>query len=366
MAFRMENTWPSRRWQAQPCLNGSIPRWLATLAIMLLVTACTAPAPGGGSTSASPSATAPPAPAREHIAVAYSAISAAHLPMWVAQEQGFFDQNGLSVEIISIAGGSSPTAALLSGQIQFLQISVEAMQATLNGADLVYIAAPSEVASFSLFAVPAIRSGAELKGKRIGVTGVGTATYTAARLALKSFGLTLDDVQITSVNSVPAILAAMLSGAVDAGAISVPTTLLARKAGLTELVNVAELHIPFPNAWQTASRAYLQSHPDVARRFTRSIVQAIGFMKKDPAGTQHVLGKYANITDPAVLDESYQSIAKYLLADPTPSTAAVKNALEELSATLPQAASADPNQFVDLTYINELKQSGFVSQQLGP
>jgi ABC-type nitrate/sulfonate/bicarbonate transport system substrate-binding protein len=217
-----------------------------------------------------------------------------------------------------------------------------------------------------LFAVPAIRSGAELKGKRIGVTGVGTATYTAARLALKSFGLTLDDVQITSVNSVPAILAAMLSGAVDAGAISVPTTLLARKAGLTELVNVAELHIPFPNAWQTASRAYLQSHPDVARRFTRSIVQAIGFMKKDPAGTQHVLGKYANITDPAVLDESYQSIAKYLLADPTPSTAAVKNALEELSATLPQAASADPNQFVDLTYINELKQSGFVSQQLGP
>jgi hypothetical protein len=79
-----------------------------------------------------------------------------------------------------------------------------------------------------------------------------------------------------------------------------------------------------------------------------------------------VLGKYANITDPAVLDESYQSIAKYLLADPTPSTAAVKNALEELSATLPQAASADPNQFVDLTYINELKQSGFVSQQLGP
>jgi NitT/TauT family transport system substrate-binding protein len=336
---------------------------------VLLVAACTAPAaapvPTPGGTTTSPTAASQPAPA-ERITVAYSAISAAHLPLWVAHDEGYFDQNGLNVEIVSIAGGSSPTAALLSGQIQFLQISVEAMQATLNGADLVYIAAPSEIANFSLFAIPSITSGAELKGKKIGVTGVGTATYTAAKLALKSFGLSLDDVQVTSVNSVPAILAAMQSGAVDAGAISVPTTLQARKAGMHELVNVADLHIPFPNAWQTASRAYLKSHPDVARRFTRSIVQAIGFMKKDPAGTQRVLAKYANITDLAVLDESYQSIAKYLLSDPTPSTTAVKNALEDLVSTLPQAASADPNQFVDTTYINELKQSGFVNQQLGP
>jgi ABC-type nitrate/sulfonate/bicarbonate transport system substrate-binding protein len=183
---------------------------------------------------------------------------------------------------------------------------------------------------------------------------------------LKSFGLTLDDVQVTSVNSVPAILTAMVSGAIDAGAISVPTTLQARQAGLHELVNVAELHVPFPNAWQTASRAYLQAHPDIARSFTRSIVQAIGSIKTDPAGTQRVLGKYANITDPAVLEESYRSFAKYLLSDPTPSTAAVQNALDDLSSTLPQAAGADPKRFVDTTYINELKQSGFVRQQLGP
>ncbi len=298
--------------------------------------------------------------------MAYSAISASQLPMWVAKEQGFFDQNGIDADIASVAGGSSPTAALLSGQIQFLQISVEAMQAALNGSDLVYIVAPSEVVNFTLFSVPSIKSGADLKGKKIGVTGIGTATYTAAKLALKSFGLGPNDVQFISVNSVPAILAAMQSGAVDAGAISVPTTLQARAAGMTELVNVADLGIPFPNAWETASRSYLQAHPDIALRFTRSIVQAIGFMKKDPAGTQRILSQYTKITDPAVLEESYNSIAKYLLNDPTPSLTAVKNALDDLSSTLPQAANADPSRFVDTTYVDQLKQSGFVAQQLGP
>lgn len=341
----------------------------ATLGLLLLV-ACVPASPAAAPTSATTLApTSVPVPAAaaaaDHLSIAYAAISAAHLPMWVAKEEGFFDQNGLSVEMSSIAGGSSPTAALLSGQIQFLQISVEAMQAALNGADLVYIVAPSEVVNFSMFSIPAIKSGADLKGKKIGVTGVGTATYTAAKLALKSFGLSANDVQFVSVNSVPGILAGLQSGAVDAGVISVPTTLQARKAGLNELVNVADLNIPFPNAWETASRSYLQAHPDIANRFTRAIVQALGFMKKNPSGTQEVLGKYANITDPTVLNESYQSIAKYLLADPTPSLTAVKNALDDLVATVPAAASADPNQFVDTAYVNALKQSGFVSQQLG-
>jgi len=286
---------------------GSPPaRLLAGLAsVLLAAVACTpaapatstaappptsAPPPGAPSASAvpkvaaspaaSPSASASIAPSpvpaaaastpfagqREKLTVGYSAISANQLPAWIAADRGFFAENGLDVDLVSIAGGASPTAALLSGQIQALQISVEAMQATLGGGDLVYVAAPSNTVSFWLFSTPGITSGADLRGRRVGVTGIGTATYTAAKMAVRSLGLDpVNDVTYTSVNNVPAIVGALQTGAIDAGTVSMPTTIQARQAGLTELVEVAKLGIPFPSSWETFSRQYLNSHQDVAR-----------------------------------------------------------------------------------------------------
>lgn len=330
------------------------------------------PAPASGSPAASPAASAIPSAVAaaapggtaDKLTVAYSAVSASQLPMLLAKEEGFFAQNDLDVDVISIAGGSSPTAALLSGQIQFLQISVEAMQAALEGADLVYIAAPSNAVTFSMFSIPSITTGAELKGKRIGVTGVGTATYTAAELALRSFGLDpTTDVTFTSINNVPAILGGLQSGAIEAGTLSMPTVLQARNAGMRELVNVADLGIPFPNAWETASRSYLDAHPDIARRFVRSIVQAIAFEEKNPEATEQVLSGFSQVSDPTILQQSYASVAPYLNNDPTPSIDAVQNALDDLGNTLPKAKTADPASFVDTSYVTELKQSGFLDAQ---
>src|SRR5439155_882512 len=82
-------------------------------------------------------------------------------------------------------GGSSPTAALLSDQVQALQISVEAMSAGVEGGDIVYVAAPVSSPLFWFVALPTVNGPADLKGKKIGATAIGSATYFADVLALQ-------------------------------------------------------------------------------------------------------------------------------------------------------------------------------------
>src|SRR5439155_24363488 len=102
---------------------------------------------------------------------------------------------------------------------------------------------------------PDIADAAGLKGKKVGITGVGAATETAARMALRSLHMDpVADVTMANLGTAQNILAALQSGAVDAGVLSSPTNLQARAPGMRELVNVAKLDNPFPSAWAAASR----------------------------------------------------------------------------------------------------------------
>lgn len=298
----------------------------------------------------------------EPLAIGMASTSANQLPTWIALDQGLFAKNGLKVSTITIAGGNSPTAALISGQIQVLRIATEAISADLNGANLVYVAAPSSSVSFWLFTNPKITTPEQLKGKKVAVTGIGTATYTAARMALQSMHLDpAKDVTIISAKSVPAIFAAIQSGGVDAGVLSMPVAEAARKAGLHEMVDVAKLGIPFPSSWDAFQRSYVQQHPDVVTKYIRTIAEAMSYERTHPQEAQAILGKYTKTTDPTVLKASYDAVAPYLLKVPAPNTAAVKNALKEIAATNPKAATADPASFIDPSFVNQLQTSGFFS-----
>ncbi len=331
------------------------PARLSALVVLVLALAgCQA---GSSSAPATPS----PSVSKDKLVVGYLALNATQLPAWVAKERGIFDKNGLDVELQYIQGGSSPTAALLAGQVQVLVAAEQVLQASLQGGDLQYIAAPTSTIFFALYTTPDITDAASLKGKKIGITQVGSATHTAAKMALRSLNLDPDkDVTLLNIGSAPNILAALQNSAVDGGILSSPTNILARKAGLRELVNVAKLDDPFPSAWAATSRSYITAHRDAIRRYVQSIAEAVAFEIRSPEETQGILAKYVNIDDPAVAKESYDEVVPYLNKNPTPDTKAVKAALDGLSADNPSASGADPATFVDLSFTQELQASGFI------
>ena len=342
----------------------------SALLVALAVAAIVATACGGGTPAASPAAptaataattaASPTAKPLVKFSVGYASVSGTQAAAWVAKEKGIFQKNGLDVTLESIAGGSSPTAALLSDQIQALQISVEAVSATLEGADIVYVAGPVSSPLFWFIAGPQIKTSADLKGQKIAATGVGTATYFADILALRSFGLDLKDVQIITTNNVPGILAAVQSGQVAGGAVSMPTYSEAKKQGLKTLVNVADLGSKYPSSWLAVRRKTIETRRADVLALVRSITEAIAFEIKDPAETQRIIGIYTKTTDPALLKETYDTLVPYLNKVPTPKAEQVGTALELIALDNPKAKGADPTKFVDPSFVQELEKAGFI------
>ncbi len=321
----------------------------------LLASAC-----GGTSPAASPVESPRKLTA---MTVGYASVSATQAAAWVAKDKRIFEKNGLDVTLTSIPGGSSPTAALISGNIQALQISVEAISAGLEGADIVYVAAPVSSPLFWFVSLPSITDASQLRGKKVAVTGIGTASYFAAVITLQHFGLDPQkDVSFVTANSVPNMLVTMQSGQVQAAALSMPTYTQAKKAGMRLLANVADLGVHYPSSWLAVRKSYLNGHRDEVAALVKSITEAISVELQQPQETMQIIGKYSNLTDSELLTETYQTLVPYLNKVPKPEADNVSQALKLLAANSPKASTADPKQFVDASFVEKLQKEGFIDK----
>ncbi len=356
----------SDRWR--PCLVGL----LAALAV-----ACGAPAaptagkpaavtqgPPAVATAAAPTA----APAPTQLKAIYTALSGSTWPLWIAQDAGLLARNGINADLEYVVSSTTAMQALLSGEVAFIATASapSVVQAALGGADAVIVGATNNTVIFTLMAAPGIREYADLRGKRLGVSRLGSSSDSAARSALGKWGLRPDDdVTIVQMGGIPEILAGMQAGAVEAGVLSTPTDLYAKRAGFHELADLGAIGIDYPQTAIATTRGYVRANEDVVRRYLRATVEAVHLLKTDPAQAQAIFGKYANTTDPEILQATYQAYADKTDAVPYARPAAMQVALSEVAQTDPRAAAAKVDDFVDNRYVQELEASGFIQQLYG-
>ena len=286
--------------------------------------------------------------------IAYSSISGAMLPLWVAKERKLFDKYGVDVELAYIRGVA--IEALLAGEVQFVRASPPAVvRSTLRGADLAIIANTINVAVFSLMTRPEIHRPEDLKGKKIGVTNLGDSPDLVLSLLLERWGLQRNkDVAILGIRGgMPELLISVNKGFVDAGVISAPSNLRGVKMGLRELVDIADYGIPYINSPLSARRSFIKSNRDTALRVLRAYSEAVQETRNDKNTALKVLAKYVRVDDPEILNEVYRGYGqKHLQKNIAVDLEGVKGLLKGLGS---EAAGANPASFVDLSLVQELE-----------
>ena len=157
------------------------------------------------------------------VRTAYSALSAGIGTLWLTHEEGYFKKHGLDSNLIYIRGGTTAVQALLAGEIQFGHLSpAPMMTAWAQGADFVWIGTTTHQMVFTFIAEAGINKPADLKGKKIGITRLGSASDFALRMALEQLGLNSKDIAMISLGGIPDILTAMRAGAINGGILSPP------------------------------------------------------------------------------------------------------------------------------------------------
>jgi ABC-type nitrate/sulfonate/bicarbonate transport system substrate-binding protein len=293
---------------------------------------------------------------------AYSSLSATQAAIWLAKEAGSFRRHGTDVELIYIGTGTKMMQALVGGDISIGQVGGAApLGARLRGAEVKIIAVAYNTLSLSLMVQPEIGSLAELKGKRVGISRFGSNTDFGMRYLLKKHSIPDREITFFQFGEAQAIFAALLSGAIQAGILSYPTTAAAIRKGFKELVDFSDAGVEFPNSSIAVTERFLRTQPETVRRFVMAYGEGIHRYKTDGAFTKKVMAKYLRLQDQAILDETYKLFAPKIQRIPYPTIGGIRLALESLSDE-PRARTAKPEEFYDDGILRGLEQAGFFQQ----
>lgn len=307
--------------------------------------------------------TAKPGAALDKLRIGYGAPTVTMSPLWIAQEGGIFSRNDLEVEVLYLES-ALVQRALIAGEVQFGEMTGALLSAPrLQGADVVMVAGFVDRLLFRLMVRPEIRAAADLKGKRIGTSRYGAAIDRATRLLLTRLGLNPDkDVTFIQIGAEPTILGALLGKVIDAGLLQPPRHRKAVEGGLKVLANLEEMNIPFQHTGLVTTQKFIGKNPEVTRRVVKSFVESIHLMRTNPATAKKAIGKYMRLTDEREIEETYQLIRRVALTKPYPSVEGIKTILADLSEQLPAAKTADPRDFVDTRFLEELDRSGYIER----
>jgi NitT/TauT family transport system substrate-binding protein len=295
--------------------------------------------------------------------VGYSAMTSAHLPAWLAKETGIFAKNGLDVQLVYVRAGTTVVMALLSNQSQISQVGGSSIVgASLRGADAVMIAGGIATSEFWLMSRPEIKTAEQLKGGSVAISVFGGTGDSFARITLKRVGLTpVRDVALVQIGDGPERLSALEKGKVQAAILTTPDVFIAQKKGFYTLVNVI---LPYQTTSVATTRRFIRESPDIVRRYVKSQIEAVHRIKTDRVTGMSVLMKYLGSLDKEILERTYDrtSADEKLSPKQYPSLEGIRNILEALAEKDPKAKAAKPEDFVDMRFIKELDESGFIDE----
>ena len=287
--------------------------------------------------------------AQDKLRVGLSSISATSGSIWVAEEKGLFKKHGIDAEVIIIGGGASRVvSSLIAGEIQFSVGGGDAViRAALRGADTVLAASPLKTGLQRLMVRPDIKTPAELKGKKVGITRFGSASHWVLQLFLRKWGMRSEDIQMVQLGSSPAMFASLEKGGIDGAVFTIPTFFVAEDRGYRILADPVDLDIYYLQNSVDSTKALLRQKHDQTVRFVKGICEGLAYFKKNKQESLAVLQKKLRIQSAQekhikYLEASYNLLAtKFYNQVPYAMPKAVETTLEFIAGEEPKARGAD-------------------------
>ncbi|TMA10019.1 MAG: ABC transporter substrate-binding protein [Deltaproteobacteria bacterium] len=305
--------------------------------------------------------------AQERARIGYGAISIQSGLVWIAKDKGLFGKYGLSPEIIYIPGGSTNVQVLVSGNLDFSQLSgAPGAAANLSGADIVYIAAFLDKLNYQLVTRPEIKSTEQLKGKKLGVSRFASSADFGLRAMLKKLGLDpAREVSILQIGDEPARLAAVKSGNIDGTVMNAPFGIEAERQHLYILADSLKMGIPFFNTGILATRRFLDQNEAKTLNLLRAYLEAIKVFKTDKEYSLKAMAQFTRLNNLKALEEGYDYFKDVLPNVPYPSLEAMQAVVTQLAETNPKAKGVDARSYISDRHLKRLEDEGFVKRLWG-
>jgi NitT/TauT family transport system substrate-binding protein len=230
------------------------------------------------------------------VPIAVATFSQSVLPMFLAREKGYFQTEGLDVELILMTA-SVANMALMGGNVDFISSGPSAIAAIIRGAPLKFVFVCFNRPMHWLYGKPEIKDVQGLKGKKIGVSAIGGSAQFLVQEILKRHALDpARDVTILGVGTTANRYAALKAGSIDATNLTPPLNFKAEEDGLRELVAyVKQDYLVEPAGAIIVKDHLFQSDPQLLEKFVRGTLKGLLYIRQNRSGTIPVLAKLMKI-----------------------------------------------------------------------
>lgn len=302
--------------------------------------------------------------AADKLNVVYTARVMSQSMPWIAQETGLYKKYDLDVQLIFVLAGTPAVATILAGDTELTQQGAAGLtRAFVQGnKEIAFIGGIKNILTHSVLAKPEIQKAENLKGKRIGVTRIGSNPHYFAVQALRHFGLETRDVTFIQTGGAPETLAALVAQGIDAAVLTAPTDAQALGLGYHYVIYGPDLRIPYAATTFNTRRSVMAKRPQVLGRFMRAMAESAKILHTDKEFTNKVLGKYLGLADRKILDAGYNAEIKALEPRLAIRLDGLQATLDEIASVEPRAKSVKPQEMVDSRYLDEMEKSGFFDQ----
>jgi NitT/TauT family transport system substrate-binding protein len=288
------------------------------------------------------------------ITIGLSSVNIAFLPVYVAQERGFFKDEGLDVQFVMFNAGSTNLQSLMGGDVQMMGSAfVETLGGRAAGYDVKNFWGICNLMPFELYSNSNFRSLKDAKGKRFAISRFGSLTDFLTRATLQHHGVDPKDVTILQIGSTPARFAALSAGAVDASVVWFPVTEIAKGQGFRKLFDLKDMFPEWPYETFAARESWLAKERGDVVKFLRAYQRGVKHTWDSKDDSVRIMRKYVKM-DPAYAPAGYDQYRTSFPMNGVIAEKAIPTVIDQEfeNGRLKRRITAD--EMIDRTFINLL------------
>ena len=270
----------------------------------------------------------------------------------LAQQKGFFKEEGFDAEIVRITGPSG-RSALMSGDIDYYTTIAFIVQSVLVGLPVKVVAAYVNCPPFVLMTRPELKSAQDLKGKTMGIGAPpGSSPDVIAKLALRHLGLNPEkEMKFVFLNSHERTFLGLEQGLFAAGLIAPPFDYQGKKLGLNSLARADDL-LTYPEDGLVATVKKIKERPDEVKRVIRAGIKANRYIRTQREGTIQFLMAWQKVNRETAT-ANYDSAARVFNDDGSPPEAGLRLIVDEAKKTAKVERDIPLSEVADLSMLRQ-------------
>lgn len=288
-------------------------------------------------------------------------------PLVVTERAGLFAKHELRVETRLMQGARGVVKGLMDSEIQFGNLAAPALLRSnlVEKSDLVFLT--GGINQQFLMGHSGIQGKGQLMNGTVGFLGDGGLNDVLVQFVIHQMGKE----GISGISPIALQgggkekIQDLLAKSCDAIVITPPESIEAKRRGCRILVDFSDYRLNFALGGIAARKSYIRENAAIVEMFVRAYLEGMHRYRTDRGFTVRVQQEYSEISDRSIAEETYDTTQPGMPEIPYPVPDALKVVLQIMSKELPEAATADPREFVDERFIRKLEESGFISSLYG-